>query len=69
MYYRDFEVEVFEAGQGLWHTRYRRSDHAPTFIDGIEFDYLYGRIACPSSHAAIVEAQQCIDWLDRSRST
>jgi len=68
MQYRNYEVESFEAGRGLWHARYRPADRAPIFIDGFEFNYLYGRIACRSSEAAVAEAQQCIDLLDGSKS-
>ena len=66
MQYRNFEVESFEAGAGLWHARYRRADQIPIFIDGIKFDCLYGRIACLSPEAALAEAQQCIDLINRS---
>jgi hypothetical protein len=66
MQYRNFDVETFVAGRGLWHARYRRSDNAPVLIDGLQFNYLYGRIACHSSEAAIAEAQQCIDLIDSS---
>jgi hypothetical protein len=33
--YRNFEIEWFEAGKGLWHARFRRSDLEPLLIDGI----------------------------------
>lgn len=65
MNYRDFEIETFELGRGLWHARYRRADKKPTLIDGIEFDHLHGRIACSSSEDAFVEAQNCIDGINR----
>ena len=39
MNYRGFEIETFKIGKGLWHARFRREDHRPILIDGVDFRY------------------------------
>jgi hypothetical protein len=50
MNYRNFEIETFEVGRGLWHARFRRSDHKPALINGIELEFLDVGVAWPSLH-------------------
>ena len=40
MEYDGFAIESFEAGQGLWHARIRRTDGNPVVIDGVPFSEL-----------------------------
>jgi hypothetical protein len=61
MNYRNFEIEIFEFGRGLWHARCRRADHKPTLIDDVELEFLDVGIAWPSVEAAITDAQNYID--------
>jgi hypothetical protein len=65
MNYRNYEIETFEVGRGLWHARFRRADRRPTLIDGIAFDVLNAALAWPSAEAAGRDAQECIDFMDR----
>ena len=37
MNYDGFDIEPFEAGNGLWHARIRRADKKPVLIAGISF--------------------------------
>jgi hypothetical protein len=61
MNYRNFEIETFEVGYGLWHARCRRADQRPAVIDGVEFNFLDVGIAWPSLDAALADAQKYID--------
>ena len=61
MTYRNFQIDVFEIGRGLWHARVRRSDHLPTVIDGIELECLNVGVAWPTTEAALTDAQKYIE--------
>jgi hypothetical protein len=61
MKYRNFEIEAFQIGRGLWHARVRRDDHMPTVIDGIELEFLHVGLAWPTTEAALADAQQYIE--------
>jgi hypothetical protein len=64
--YRNFEIESFEAGKGLWHARFRCSDLEPLLIDGIPLDSIEVGFAWPNPQSAIVDA---IFQIDRLRQT
>ena len=61
MIYREYEIEAFEVGRGQWHARFRRTDRAPTVIDGIEFAVLNVGFAWPTHDDAVHDARSVID--------
>jgi hypothetical protein len=60
-----FQIEVFEAGKGLWHARIRRADFEPVIIDGVSFPELEVGFAWSNVEAAIADAKTRIDYLNR----
>jgi hypothetical protein len=70
MNYRNFEIETFEVGRSLWHARFRRADHKPMLLDGVELEFLNVGIAWPSGEIALEDAQRSIDRMgDRLKNT
>jgi hypothetical protein len=67
MNYDGFEIEPFEAGNGLWHARIRRADQKPVLIDGISFSALEVGFAWSDPDAAIADAKIQIDTLKLQR--
>jgi hypothetical protein len=67
MNYDGFEIEPFEAGNGLWHARIRRADSKPVLIDGISFATLEVGFAWSDPDAAIADAMIQIDTLELQR--
>ena len=67
MNYDGFEIEPFEAGNGLWHARIRRADSKPVLIDGISFSALEVGFAWSDPDAAIADAKIQIDTLKLQR--
>ena len=67
MDYRDFHIETFEVGRGLWHARFRRADQKPTLLDGLEFEYLDVGIAWPSIETALTDARKFIDSMNMNQ--
>jgi hypothetical protein len=65
MDYDGFAIELFEAGQGLWHARIRRADGKPVVIDGVRFSVLEVGFAWSSRDSAIADAKTQIDNLNR----
>jgi hypothetical protein len=63
--YKDFEIEPFELGRGLWHARFRRADRQPVVIDGVLFSTLNAGLAWPSPDAAVDDAKAAIDRLTK----
>jgi hypothetical protein len=61
MIYGAFEINSFEAGQGLWHARIQRADREPVVIDGISFPTLELGFAWSDPDAAIAHAKAQID--------
>jgi hypothetical protein len=66
--YRNFAIEAFEAGKGLWHARFRRSDLEPLLIDGIALASIEIGFAWPDPQSAIMDAIFQIDRLRDSPS-
>jgi hypothetical protein len=64
--YKDFEIEPFELGRGLWHARFGRTDRQPVAIDGVLFSTLNAGLAWPSPDAAVDDAKAAIDRLTKS---
>jgi hypothetical protein len=64
--YKDFEIEPFELGRGLWHARFRRADKQPVVINGVLFSTLNAGLAWPSPDAAVDDAKAAIDRLTKS---
>jgi hypothetical protein len=67
MNYDGFDIEPFEAGNGLWHARIRRADSKPVLIDGISFSALEVGFAWSDPDAAIADAKIQIDTLKLQR--
>ena len=67
MNYDGFDIEPFEAGNGLWHARIRRADNKPVLIDGISFATLEVGFAWSDPDAAIADAMTKIDILELQR--
>jgi hypothetical protein len=67
MNYDGFDIEPFEAGNGLWHARIRRADNKPVLIDGISFATLEVGFAWSDPDAAIADAMIQIDTLELQR--
>ena len=67
MNYDGFDIEPFEAGNGLWHARIRRADQKPVLIDGISFSALEVGFAWSDPDAAIADAKIQIDTLRLQR--
>ncbi len=65
--YDGFQIEPFEAGQGLWHARIRRADLKPVSIDGVTFSALEIGFAWSSPDSAIADAKSQIDQLKLKR--
>ena len=65
MEYDGFAIELFEAGQGLWHARIRRADDKPVVIDGVPFSELELGFAWSSRDSAIADAKTQIDSLNQ----
>jgi hypothetical protein len=63
MTYDGFQIEPFEAGQGLWHARIRRADLKPVVIDGVLFSTLEIGFAWSDPDAAVADAKTKIDYL------
>jgi hypothetical protein len=64
--YKDFEIEPFELGRGLWHARFRRADRQPVVINGVLFSTLNAGLAWPNPDAAVDDAKAAIDRLTNS---
>ena len=64
-FYQGYDIESFEAGQGLWHARIRRADLKPLLIDGALFAKVEVGFAWPDRQAAVADAKRQID---RTRS-
>jgi hypothetical protein len=62
-----FRIEIFEAGQGLWHARIRRSDLMPVMIDGVLFSALEVGFAWSDPDSAIADAKTQIERLKLGR--
>jgi hypothetical protein len=56
-----YDIELFEAGRGLWHARIRRADLAPIVISGHPFPALEVGFAWSDPDAAIADARNYID--------
>jgi hypothetical protein len=65
-HYRDFEIEPFELGRGLWHARFGRADKQSIAIDGVLFSTLNTGLAWASPDAAVDDAKAAIDRLTNS---
>jgi hypothetical protein len=63
--YKDFEIEPFELGRGLWHARFRRADKQPFALDGVLFSTLNAGLAWPNPDAAVDDAKAAIDRLTK----
>jgi hypothetical protein len=63
--YKNFEIEPFELGRGLWHARFRRADKKPVVLDGVLFSTLNAGLAWPSPDAAVDDAKAAIDRLTK----
>jgi len=63
--YKDFEIEPFELGRGLWLARFRRADKQPVVIDGALFSTLNAGLAWPSPDAAVDDTKVAIDRLTK----
>jgi hypothetical protein len=63
--YKDFEIEPFELGRGLWHARFRRVDKKPVVLDGVLFSTLNAGLAWDSPEAAVDDAKATIDRLTK----
>jgi hypothetical protein len=61
MIYGGFEIQLFEAGSGLWHARIQRADLEPVVIDGMSFPTLEVGFAWSDPDAAIADAKAHID--------
>ena len=59
--YQGYNIEAFEAGQGLWHARIRRADQQPLVINGYAFPRLEVGFAWDDPDAAISDAKHHID--------
>ena len=55
--YDGFDIELFEAGRGLWHARIKRADLRPVVIDGVLFSTLEVGFAWSDPDAAIERRQ------------
>ena len=66
--YDGFDIELFEAGKGLWHARIKRTDLRPVVIDGVLFPTLELGFAWSDPEAAIADARAHIDRFRRDRS-
>jgi hypothetical protein len=66
--YDGFTIENFEAGQGLWHARIRRTDLMPVMIDGVLFSALEVGFAWSDPDTAIADAKIQIERLKLGRS-
>src|SRR6478736_5380255 len=62
-----FTIETFEAGQGLWHARIRRTDLTPVVIDGVLFSALEVGFAWSDPDSAIADAKTQIERLKLGR--
>jgi hypothetical protein len=56
-----YDIELFEAGRGLWHTRSMRTDRTPIVISGHPFPMLEVGFAWSDPDAAIADARSHID--------
>ncbi|WP_291856510.1 hypothetical protein [Bradyrhizobium sp.] len=65
MIYAGFEIQSFEAGQGLWHARIQRTDRKPVVIDGTAFPTLEVGFAWSNPDAAIADAKAHIDRMSQ----
>jgi hypothetical protein len=65
--YDGFTIEIFEAGQGLWHARIRRADLTPVVIDGVLFSALEVGFAWSDPDSAVADAKTQIDRLQLGR--
>ena len=65
--YDGFTIETFEAGQGLWHARIRRTDLTPVVIDGVLFSALEVGFAWSDPDSAIADAKTQIERLKLGR--
>ena len=59
--YKDYDIESFEAGKGLWHARIKRTDLRPLLIDGALFPKVEVGIAWSDSDTAVADAKRHID--------
>ena len=62
-----FNIELFEAGTGLWHARILRADSKPIIIDGVSFPALEVGFAWHDPETAIADAKTQIDQLKLKR--
>jgi hypothetical protein len=67
--YQDYDIEPFEAGQGLWHARIRRTDQQPVVIEGCGFPFVEVGFAWPDPETAIADARDYIDRCQPQWST
>jgi hypothetical protein len=67
--YDGFKIESFEAGEGLWHARFRRADLTPVIIDGVLFSALEVGFAWSDPDAAVADAKVQIDRLNQRAVT
>ena len=65
MNYDGFQIQIFEAGRGLWHARIRRADLRPVIIDGVSFPELEVGFAWSRPDAAVADAKTRINYLNR----
>jgi hypothetical protein len=59
--YREFQIETFEMGRGLWHARAHRTDGRPIFLDGTEFSELHVGFSWPTVEQALVDAEEFLN--------
>lgn len=67
--YRDFTIESFEIGKGLWHARIERADRKPVVLDGVLFSALEVGFAWSNPDAALADARMQIDLLRQRYAT
>jgi hypothetical protein len=60
----DFGIEIFEAGRGRWHARFRRANHKPLIINGVAVLHLEAVLPWPDGTAAIGDAKTHIDHFE-----
>jgi hypothetical protein len=74
--YREFQIETFEAGRGLWHARALRADGEPILLDGTPFPEIHVGICWPALEQALLDAQAflerigsrlTLDWAQHGR--
>jgi hypothetical protein len=65
MDYDGFQIETFEAAEGLWHAKIARADFEPVMIDGVSFPELDVGFAWSNRDAAILDAKTRIDYLNQ----